>query len=168
MAGRIKEIEQTRAKNAYDNVQEVINACQNWDIIMEVEDQNESIEVINAYKNWDEFTKKYNIGTKHEKLKKKYKAGVKKLPILIKTNGLGQSLAFIKNRDDGWKVIYEQLTEWLQGKQLISKENKEDIDLLAKVIQMKSNEYRQLTIECISFLNWLKRFVDGLMEDVKE
>ena len=30
-----------------------------------------------------------------EDLKKKYKSGAKKLPVLIKTNGLGQSLAFI-------------------------------------------------------------------------
>jgi len=94
---------------------------------------------------------------------------------LIKTNGLGQSLAFIYNRDDGWKIIYQQLTEWLREKQLINnnkdnkdKDNKEDIDLLKKVTQMESNEYRQLTIECISFLNWLRRFVDGLMDDVKE
>ena len=165
MAGRIKGIEQARAKKAYDNVKELIDIN------------------IDADGNWDEFIKKYDIKKikekdikkGHDKLKKKYKSGAKKLPILIKTNGLGQSLAFIYNRDDGWKIIYQQLTEWLREKQLINnnkdnkdKDNKEDIDLLKKVTQMESNEYRQLTIECISFLNWLRRFVDGLMDDVKE
>lgn len=108
---------------------------------------------------------KYVIDNQTEAVKKKYKSGAKKLPVLIKTNGLGQSLAFIKNRDDGWKIIYRQITEWLQERQLVKTG---DIDLVKEVIQMESNAYRQLTVECISFLNWLRRFVDGLMEDVGE
>lgn len=151
MAGNIKGIEQGRAKAAYNSVKEIVNAASNWD------------EFIKKYNIKDD--KKKDVKKKHDNVKKKYKSGAKKLPVLIKTNGLGQSLAFIKNRDDGWKVIYRQLTEWLQEKELV---NKGETDLVKEVIQTESNSYRQITIECISFLNWLRRFVDGLMEDVEE
>lgn len=145
MSGKIKSIEQERAKAAYHNVDDVVKA---------------NVE-------WDDFKKKYDIKIEHDKLKKKYKSGVKKLPVSIKTNGLGQTLAFIKNRDDGWKIIYRQLTEWLQKKELIKTGN---TDLLKEVInpETESKQYRELTIECISFLKWQRRFADGLMDDVEE
>ncbi len=135
MASKIKGIEQGRARAAYDFVNEVVNAD----------------------KNLEEFKKKYDVKGEPREFKKKYESGAKKLPVLIKTNGLGQSLAFIKNRDEGWKIIYQQLTGWLQKR-----------DLIQEVIEMESNDYRRITVECISFLNWLRRFVDGLMEDVEE
>lgn len=96
--------------------------------------------------------------------KGKYKSNVKKLPMLIKANGLGQSLAFIQNRE-GWQHIYRQLTEWLQTQGMIRSDAK---DLVAEVIKKGSDDYRQVTLECLAFLNWLRRFVDGVMHDVKE
>ena len=101
---------------------------------------------------------------KSESVKKKYKSGAKKLPILIQTNGLGQSLAFIQNRE-GWQEIYRQLGEWLQKNELVPADKP---DLVAVVIEKDSYEYRQLTLECLAFLNWLRRFVEGLMQDVEE
>lgn len=151
MAGKMKGIEQMRAKTAYNCVKEIVNAASIWD------------DFIKKYNIKDD--KKKDVKKKHENVKKKYKSGAKKLPVLIKTNGLGQSLAFIKNRDDGWKIIYQQLTQWLQEKEPGLKETTE---LVEGVIKMESYDYRQITVECISFLNWLRRFVDGLMEDVEE
>jgi CRISPR-associated protein Cmr5 len=93
-----------------------------------------------------------------------YKSGVRKLPAYIKTNGLGQTLAFIKNRDN-FPRIYEQLTEWLQ------RENEEGLeqkgDLVQQVIAMPSARYRQVTMETLALINWMRRFVDGLDEKDK-
>jgi len=100
-----------------------------------------------------------------DEVKKKYKSGAKKLPVLVKTNGLGQSLAFIRNRDKGWEKIYQHLTTWFQTKAMIPSG---EPDLVGEVIKMESNDYRQVTLECIAFLTWLRRFADGLMEDVEE
>ncbi|MBN1553056.1 type III-B CRISPR module-associated protein Cmr5 [bacterium] len=89
----------------------------------------------------------------------KYKSGVRKLPFYIKTNGLGQSLAFIKKRDDGWDILYKQLSTWLQTedvKQLVPKG-----ELVKEVINMNSETYRQVTVETLALLNWMRRFVDG-------
>ena len=91
---------------------------------------------------------------------KKYKTGAKKLPVLIKTNGLGQALAYIqiRNRD-----LYSNLMDWLCDKELIEASG----DLVSQVINMKSNEYRRLTTECLAYLNWVRRFVDSLMPKVE-
>lgn len=89
-----------------------------------------------------------------------YKSGVKKLPALIKTNGLGQALAFINNRDNFPKV-YEQLEEWLQREEfrhLLPAGG----NLVQEVIKLDSPRYRQVTMETLAILNWMRRFVDGL------
>lgn len=99
-------------------------------------------------------------------LQKKYKSGAKKLPVLIKTNGLGQALAFINERDDGNIRLYNMIGEWLAHKQLI--ELSENSDLVEVVVSKPSNEYRRITIETLALLNWVRRFVDGLMPKVEE
>ena len=101
-----------------------------------------------------------------DRLKKEYKTAAKKLPVLIKTNGLGQSLAFIKKRNNGYDRLYEQIGNWLQTKdtkQLVSTG-----ELVEQVIELESPVYRQVTVETLALLNWIRRFVDGLMKDVEE
>ena len=100
-----------------------------------------------------------------EDLKKKYKSGAKKLPVLIKTNGLGQTLAFINKRDDGNTKLYDMISEWLSHKQLI--ELSEKSELVDAIISKPSNEYRRITTETLTLLNWVRRFVDGLMDKVE-
>lgn len=91
-----------------------------------------------------------------------YTSGVKKLPVYIKTNGLGQSLAFIKNRSN-FPHIYQQLAEWLQQKD--EKRLVPEGDLVQQVIEMESPQYRQVTIETLALLNWMRRFVDGFKDN---
>ena len=101
-----------------------------------------------------------------DNLKKKYKTAAKKLPVLIKTNGLGQSFAFIKRRNDGYDKLYEQIGNWLQTedtKQLVPQG-----ELVKQIIELESPVYRQVTVETLALLNWIRRFVDGLMDDVVE
>ena len=100
-----------------------------------------------------------------EDLKKKYKSGAKKLPVLIKTNGLGQALAFIKKRDPGNEKLYDLIGKWLACKKLV--ELGGNIDLVDAVISKPSNEYRRITTETLALLNWVRRFVDGLMDKVE-
>ncbi len=100
-----------------------------------------------------------------EDLKKKYKSGAKKLPVLIKTNGLGQTLAFINKRDSGNEKLYDMIGQWLSCKQLI--ELDDNADLVEVVISKPSNEYQRMTTETLALLNWVRRFVDGLMKNVE-
>lgn len=94
---------------------------------------------------------------------KKYKSYVKKLPMLIKTNGLGSALAFIysKKEEKAYFKIYEQISEWLVNKNLVGGER----NLIEAIVQENSYEYRIITNEVIELLTWMKRFVEGMIED---
>ncbi len=105
------------------------------------------------------------VQDKDTEWQKKYKSGAKKLPTLIQTNGLAQALAFINNRDEGNKELYNMIGKWLNRKQLVKNSDSELVDI---VISKPSNEYRRITTETLALLNWVRRFVDGLMKDVEE
>lgn len=96
---------------------------------------------------------------------KEYKSHVKKLPMMIKTNGLGATLAFIKTKSDkAYKTLYRHLFAWVKedpNRVITWKENE---DFTKQVISLNSDEYRLVTIEIMAFLNWLRRFADGLIE----
>ncbi|WP_422448333.1 type III-B CRISPR module-associated protein Cmr5 [Thermoanaerobacterium sp. DL9XJH110] len=104
--------------------------------------------------------------------RKEYKQYVKKMPMLIKTNGLGAALAFVKSKASdklsesgyAYKLIYDQITEWLRRDEKKIIDLAGNIDLVAAVISLDSPQYRAVTIEVLAFLNWLRRFAEGLIE----
>lgn len=97
-----------------------------------------------------------------EEWKKKYGALARKIPSLILTNGLGQTMAFLrakgkKDPTDEHEVLYQQLNEWLQKRLKIG-----DSDLLEWIVNSaNSQQYRLATMEALSFLQWLKRFAEA-------
>jgi CRISPR-associated protein Cmr5 len=118
----------------------------------------------------------YDCAGEGEKLsssaKKEYKSYSKKLPMLIKTNGLGAAMAFAfaKGSKDGrldkkkaWGLLYSQIEEWLKkdSKGLLSFDDNEK--LTAKLVELDSSTYRAVTIEVLAFLSWLRRFAEGLI-----
>ncbi|QSQ07880.1 hypothetical protein H0A61_00197 [Koleobacter methoxysyntrophicus] len=108
----------------------------------------------------------------HKNIKEKYKTYVKKIPMLIKNNGLGATFAFVKakiSEKEGeagyaYKLIYEQTGNWLKEdyKQLIDLRG--DEDLVIQIISLDSNTYRAVTAEVISFFTWLSRFAEGMIK----
>jgi CRISPR-associated protein Cmr5 len=96
-----------------------------------------------------------------------YKSYVKKAPMLIKTNGLGATLAYMKAKGkDGnaWDLIYKQLTEWIDNdpKNIVNTGSK---DLVEIVVSLETPDYRALTNEVLALFNWLRRFAEGLIEE---
>lgn len=108
-----------------------------------------------------------------EKNRPAYKAYVKKLPMLIKTNGLGAAYAFVLSKKDesqqkkgyAYKLIYDQTQEWLasDNKKFLLR-GKENQDLVKVLTELNSHEYRAVTVEVLALLNWLRRFAEGLIE----
>lgn len=111
----------------------------------------------------------------------KYKSYVKKVPMLIKTNGLGSTFAFIKskrekeknrkrpgekeNPKNAYDLIYEQTKQWLKKEDKSLIDINEGDDLVEKIISLDSPEYRAVTNEMLSFFKWVSRFAEGLIED---
>lgn len=114
----------------------------------------------------------YTCAEAGEKLdkKKEYKSYVKKMPMLIKANGLGAAVAFAfakgsKNgsaqKNDPWGLLYMQLEDWLRQKGTLPIGQ----NPLAKALtSSESGIYRAATIEVLALLNWMKRFADALIE----
>lgn len=101
---------------------------------------------------------------------KEYKSYVKKIPMLIKTNGLGATFAFVlskgkRNDKTPYGLIARQTGEWIQEHRgyLLGDVNK-DAYFEGQLTQLSSAQYRAVTIEVLALFNWLKRFADGLIE----
>lgn len=108
--------------------------------------------------------------------KKDYKSYAKKLPMMIKTNGLGAALSFALSKSKtkegqktAWGFLYDDLDNWLRKDHkvwLLGKNPPSDLSEAA--INLDSSEYRAVTVEVLAFLTWLRRFAEGLIEGEAE
>lgn len=105
-----------------------------------------------------------------EKYNDKYKSYVKKIPMLIKTNGLGSTFAYVKEKsknEPAYQSIYEQTKDWL-----LQDNNPFNIsaseDLVKNIISLDSQTYRLMTNEVLFLFKWIIRFADGLIEEGSE
>lgn len=128
----------------------------------------------------------YECAQAGNKIKKSgaYKSYVKKLPMLIKTNGIGAAFAFVLSKSDkeakdkkgyAYYLLYQQTQIWLKENRSYLVEIEQDgkkigldpdngKDLIWMLVRMHSHEYRAVTVEVLAFLNWLRRFAEGLIE----
>jgi len=113
-------------------------------------------------------------GSKEER-KKEYKAYVRKIPTLIKTNGLGETFAFVKAKKVkraeetdkpgyAYYLIYDQTSQLLKESGFLKQEK----DLVEWIISLDSPTYRAVTNEVLSLFKWLSRFSEGLIEGEPE
>ncbi|QQS28001.1 MAG: type III-B CRISPR module-associated protein Cmr5 [Sphingobacteriales bacterium] len=113
---------------------------------------------------------------------KNYKSYAKKIPMLVKSNGLGASFAFIlskkgkekrennqtfapgtqRNPKNAYDLIYKQTSDWINSKYSFTG------DFSEFIITRNSNEYRTITNEVIALFTWLRRFAEGLIEGEEE
>jgi CRISPR-associated protein Cmr5 len=114
--------------------------------------------------------KKALDGFKDDKTKQKdYRSYSRKIPTMILTNGLGQTLAFVKakkaEKKKAYELFYNQMTSYFKtnnSTRIKMPDNKSDF--VEWVISCDSCEYRYITQELLAFLNWLKRFAEGMIE----
>ena len=91
--------------------------------------------------------------------------------MMIKTNGLGATLAFAMSKSkDGntWALVYNQVSEWLQRAENQYLINNQSGELSEIIIGLKSRQYRAVTNEVLALFNWLRRFAEGLIEGEDE
>ena len=93
-----------------------------------------------------------------------YKSYVKKVPVLIQTNGLGNTLAYMVSKGKTYDLIYQHLTSWLSKEECGCVALPEHTDLLKFIVSQPSVVYRQITTECLVLLNWLRRLAEGMLE----
>lgn len=99
-----------------------------------------------------------------KKNSEEYKSYAKKIPMLIKTNGLGATYAFMKSRGGTYQLLYEQTFQWLKENPLFE-DFKEGDELVEKIISMDSSKYRAVTVEVLALFSWIRRFAEGLIKN---
>lgn len=97
--------------------------------------------------------------TQSEKICKKYGTLARQMPTYIQINGLGQSLAFLKAKNElHHQQVLQHITDWFCRRY---QWDEESTDLLKNLLDMSSQQYRLATSEALAFLQWLKRFAEA-------
>lgn len=92
-----------------------------------------------------------------------YKSWAKKLSPMILTNGLAQTLAFLRSRGrKEFDFLYKHIAEELQNSEVIKWKSK-NRDLLERILDEESAIYRCATVQALSFSQWIARFADALL-----
>ena len=99
----------------------------------------------------------------------KLRSFIKKMPTMIQVNGLGQTLAFYyskRNKEKEHKVVYDMMNEWLvvRNEVQLFEQAHQQIELVENIINLNSREYKIATAETLAILNWMRRFVEGMVE----
>ncbi len=108
---------------------------------------------------------------KSNKLKKDYRSYARKIPQMIFTNGLGQAMAFVgskKKTGDAYDLIYRQISSYMESPYVSGIRKPSNEDLTRWVVSLDSYQYRYVEEEILAFLNWLRRFAEGLIEEGEE
>lgn len=82
------------------------------------------------------------------------------LPMMLQTNGLGQTMAFLKSKgvnSQAHRKMYGHLSRWLN----VVVRNEEGGDFLDWVVKENSTCYRRAANEAIEFGIWLRRFAEA-------
>ena len=121
----------------------------------------------------------HEVKEKHDqKWAGEYRALVRSAATDVLTNGLGQTLAFLLSKAKGKHdtphgALYTHLSNWIANPypdDASAKPRFEQDKLLEWLIDPKqgSDVYRQITVEVIAYLNWLKRFAEAELPEPKD
>lgn len=102
-----------------------------------------------------------------------YRSYSKKIPMLIKTNGLAATFAFMntKNEDDAHIAIGNELISWLRTTdstldvKLNEGKSKKLNGIIEYLLSTSSDNYRVLTSETFAYMNWHRRFAEGMIKE---
>lgn len=116
-----------------------------------------------AYKCVEEVCK-----AKDKKTVKEYKSYARRIPMMIKNNGLGPGMAFVyakgraeANGNNAYTILYRNIEDRLKEVGLLEEGKK----LIKHIIEVDSVQYREISTEVLALFTWLRRFVDGMIED---
>jgi CRISPR-associated protein Cmr5 len=105
-----------------------------------------------------------------------YKNYAKSLPMMIKSSGLGATLAYIRSKktnkqgkNTAYGQIYDDLAAYFtqdHKSHIIYTDQTAKSELVDKIIDLDSYRYRMATVEVLAFMLWLRRFAEGLGKKV--
>ena len=120
-----------------------------------------------AFKRAKEATDK----SRNDKTFEKYPQYVKKMPAMIRNSGFAKAFAFGYSKDESkgdgkvYGQIYSDIRGWLKNENLNLIKSDTTIDMIDEIIRMDYSTYRRCENETMAFLDWLRRFAEGMSEE---
>lgn len=99
-----------------------------------------------------------------------YSSYLKTVPMLILTNGLLPTLAYIADKGKKkveYKEILNSIIKYIECEDIIEGLDKKDRNeklnyVYERLGKIQQNEYRRITKEILAYLVWMKRFSSGM------
>lgn len=93
---------------------------------------------------------------------KNYSSYVKNIPVMIKNHGLGQTLGFMfSKKKPEYDLLLKHFGQYLVARRIFQEEDIDSVKLVQAIVKLDAFEYRHVTKEILSLVNWLKRFAEG-------
>ncbi|MEW6505270.1 MAG: type III-B CRISPR module-associated protein Cmr5 [Chloroflexota bacterium] len=109
---------------------------------------------------WQQVSGTKKLWQKDKEKQDKLKSLARSAPASIQSNGLGQTVAFWKAKnEDHHAALYTALQGWLKEQLKFSNSLLEWI-----ATEATSAQYRHATAEALAYLNWYKRFAEAELE----
>lgn len=117
--------------------------------------------VQNQIKDWSKQLAKLQNEDEARKFRAAYGRQARRVPAQIQTNGLGQTLAFLRSKGKGQldsehQSVYNDLSSWVTVQM-----GWNDSDILINILKNDSATYQRATTEALAYLTWLKRFAEA-------
>ncbi len=106
------------------------------------------------------------------KVRGRYATLARRLPALLQSAGLGQSVAFLLSRMDSdgrpaSRKLLEHLGGWLLRDPIPYKNLVTGKQLMRAILDAQPSTYRHMSREAAYLADWLKRFATGLIAEVE-
>jgi CRISPR-associated protein Cmr5 len=109
---------------------------------------------------------------------KEFKSHIRNIPMYIYNNGLIATIAFAmkkskgseednnnsKNNKNSYSVICDVFLEYLR-EYVKDIDSEELYEIVEELIESESKNYRRITLDILSMLEWLVRFSDAILDD---
>lgn len=91
------------------------------------------------------------------------------MPNMILSNGLGQSLAFLKAKSSKpeREFVFSVLKKYIRKEYSTVFTSDDDFDFLCKMNEVNQLDYIKLQDECLRMLEWLKRYARAFQQPEK-
>ncbi|MCY4674686.1 MAG: type III-B CRISPR module-associated protein Cmr5 [Bacteroidetes bacterium] len=125
-----------------------------------------TLDQLRAKDAWDAVKRVLKVGGN---VSQEYSREVKRLPIRIRTAGLGQALGFLyaksdKRSIDAKNLLLEDLAKWLLVERKLAKRPNSASDrsaILRAIVDGDAEFLRRATGEALMYLQWLGRFTEA-------
>jgi len=95
---------------------------------------------------------------------KDYRNLVKSAPAMVMSNGLMQTLAFLKGKGSNHHIaVLNHILGWLHQKEILN--SHEFANAMNNLYGLSSFEYQRATDEALAILKWLRHLADAVIAD---